>query len=361
MSIVHLCQEALSERVDHVLIDEPPPHHLLHSIDPDNNFFNSIFGSFGQSRQSAYYTVDQYNSCFDSLHNYLTILNFNIRSFGANGDSFLGLLHSLNNLPQIIILTETWLDDENKKYCNIDGYSCFHSVRNRSRGGGVSVFCSGSAVVDSVDRLSVCSNSIETCVVRLKFDINEIFIVAIYRPHADTIDNFVEQLNTLLQDDILVGKNVIIAGDLNINLLIQNDISVDNFIASLQSQHFLPVITKATRFPPGNQQGCPSLLDHIWYSGFAAHSAGIILTDITDHCPTFLHMAGPTVNNNDKVKITFRSHDPKSVNTFMTRLGQITWNFSLYDDVHEQTSHFIHSLNNLYKNCFPQKNQIYKC
>ena len=110
------------------------------SLDPDDNFYNYIFNSLNQSQQSDYNTLDRLNLLTDDS-SALTVLNFNIRSFNANGNSPLSMLRTMRDDPDVMVLTETWLDKDSKSFCSIPGYYLTHTVRDTGRGGGVSVFC----------------------------------------------------------------------------------------------------------------------------------------------------------------------------------------------------------------------------
>ena len=140
--------------------------------------------------------------------------------------------------------------------------------------------------VDRMDDLSLCTSTIELCVVRLCVWNTSFFVVGIYRPHSDSIVNFTNKLNDILQTDTLCESNVVIAGDLNIDILSNHIAPVNNFISCLRSLHFLPA--RPTRFPTSEQNGHPSALDHIWVNGCNHFTCSIILSDITDHCSTFM-------------------------------------------------------------------------
>ena len=53
-------------------------------VDPDDNFFSSMYDSCNLSQQSQYYTLDRYNSVSSNFTSHLSVLCFNIRSFSAN-------------------------------------------------------------------------------------------------------------------------------------------------------------------------------------------------------------------------------------------------------------------------------------
>ena len=157
--------------------------------------------------------------------------------------------------------------------------------------------------------------------------LNVIYVVAMYRPHIKPIMDFSADLTILLQNDMLANKEIVLAGDLNIDLLKQDDSSMTDFVTSLQSLSFFPVITKPTRFPSGNQKGNPSILDHIWCNNLSHFSSGILFCDVTDHCPLFYRFVRPIGNNSNKIKLSFRSHNPGNTNKFIEMLSLKEWSF----------------------------------
>ena len=182
-------------------------------------------------------------------------------------------------------MCETWLNDSN----NINNYNSFHVVRERGhgRGGGVSIFCKSSIHAESIDCVSLCSDTIEACALKVSIN-NETLVVGIYRPHSDSVENFSRALNELLEDRSLYGCKVCLAGDFNINSLDEGSNSCISFVNTMQSLHYMPLITKPTRFPP-DENSEPTLLDHIWVNYMDVYTSGILLTDTTDHCPIFFY------------------------------------------------------------------------
>ena len=136
-----------------------------------------------------------------------------------------------------------------------------------------------------------------------------LFVVGIYHPHSDSIVNFTNKLNDILHTDTLCESNVLTVGDLNIDILCNNSAPVNNCISCLRS-HFLPTITKPTRCPTSEQNGHPSALDHLWMIECIHFISGIILSDIIDHCPTFLCVNLSRMNVIEKVRHSFRPGVP---------------------------------------------------
>ena len=119
--------------------------------------------------------------------------------------------------------------------------------------------------------------------------------------------------------------------------------------------NFLPVITKPTRFPPppNPRSISPTLIDHIWVNKFPRYSCGILLADLTDHCPIFIDLEAPVPNS--KIKLKFRDHSEDRLNEFIAKLKNFDWGLSTQFGVDYLTEHFIDSLNSLYVSTFPWK------
>ena len=275
-----------------------------------------------------------------------------------NVTSFSALLNVLNTAPDIIILTETWLTELDRDYANIYGYTATHTIRNTGRSGGVSIYVRNCYDVDVLSGLCICSETIESCAVEVNIGGQNISIVGIYRPHNDTIDNFSNVMNMLLEDPILNNKKICLAGDFNVNLLNSDSHDVISFVNNMQSSHCLPIITKPTRFPSGNNIGEPSLLDHMWLNNIEVYTSGIILYDLTDHCPVFVCFNHGVVDDRHKfVKVKFRVQSNKCHDDFIDELGRINWDFSDFNDINDKTAYFLDKINSLYCKCFPLRSK----
>ena len=198
---------------------------------------------------------------------------------------------------------------------NISGYDSFHTIRNsETPAGGISLFVSNHINARKIESLSYCNNTIEICTIELKIGDSNIAIVGIYRPHSDTISNFNSCFSQILDNNILKDKLCIIMGDFNVCLFKDCEANL-NFMNTFFVNHFSPLITKATRFSPIDNE-VPSLLDHIWINKIKPHVSGILNIDITDHLPTFTNLYFKNVNSNDRIKLQFRVINDENKNKF---------------------------------------------
>ena len=68
------------------------------------------------------------------------VLNFNVRSLSKNFNKLQLFLDSLKCDFNVLVLTETWLTDDNKNLFSFPGYEGYYFIRHGKRGGGVSIF-----------------------------------------------------------------------------------------------------------------------------------------------------------------------------------------------------------------------------
>ena len=329
------------------------------TIDPENQLNLNV-------EACKYYTIDQFNSSFDSdAGNYL-ILNQNLQSFNAKKTAFEGFLDSLSVQFHTIVLTETWNELKYLNLCKIDNFDAEHTFRNSAQrssggiGGGISIFANSSLYyIKKIDELSICNSTIETCVTKISNKSNiEIvhFIVGVYRPHTDNVENFIVALQEILSNDLLQNKTIILAGDMNINLMNHNTNYVNHYISMLNSLNFVQAINKPTRFPDGsNSIYNPSCLDHIFINKLTTFTAPIFFTDISDHCGTALCIKTERQPQSNIIsKLKFRLINDENLSIFETKLAQTNWDFVIdTQNVNEQYIAFKNHVNNMYKECFP--------
>ena len=324
------------------------------NIDPDVNYYEEFFDDLtcDNNNSTQYFSFSEYNSfCKNDYKNFIKILGYNIRSFNANFNQFSCMLdHS--NLPEILVLSETWF--YSSKTEEIPEFNSYHTVRDRNRSGGVSIYVKNGITAEQLSEFCFSNLDIEICSVKFKIGNETFFVVGIYRPHDGSIENFQNTLDELLNHSVFQNKKVIVLGDLNINLLHGNDPTIIQFSSLMHSNHFFPVITKPTRFSVSSESA--TLLDHIWLNSPTSYFSGIILNDTTDHLPTFLFLpSSKNISSNEKVKISFRPCTIENKSKFLQFLGSFDWRSVEDGDSSVFMSQFIDKLNEIYFKHFPLK------
>ena len=91
------------------------------NIDPDDNLINQLFPGNGYG-DSLYYSFNNLSDVIDDTK--ITFVNFNVRSFKENLESFRASLVAASINPDVLVLTESWLNDP----VEIEGYNSFHLI-----------------------------------------------------------------------------------------------------------------------------------------------------------------------------------------------------------------------------------------
>ena len=186
----------------------------------------------------------------------------NIRSLRSKLPIIEILLGSLTNAPDVIVFTETWLTPVEEDSIKINGYYCYNITRKDREHGGVSIYIKENIESTLLEEFTVISLDIEICTISVTISNKTFIIAAIYRPRSkqERIKEFRDELVNFLKCNKFKKSKVIVIGDLNINLLEHIDHSPTNeFLNFMQTFNFLPLITRPTRFPEGNQIAVPSL------------------------------------------------------------------------------------------------------
>lgn len=342
--------------IDYFLNDRELLNHTLHPP-PTFNFYNKLNTETKQDRSISidlnptwspmdckYYTINQKFIDTDSF----SILQINCRSLPKNFQSFETLISNLNINPTVICLSETWLDDQNFIFYDLNGYKCFHKNREK-RGGGVAIYVSNKH--DCLIKPDLSNNSgtsYESIIVDVCYKLNKYTIVSIYRPPGGNLKIFNSDLSTFFDSNLShFGKTTILAGDYNIDLL-KTDHHTESaaFFDTMLLHGFFPTITRPSRITEYSF----TLIDNIFTNCVSSTlSSGLIYENISDHLPTFLNIGHdnnyPFLQTSATTK-NQRSYQRQNVNTFENALSSTDWSLphnvtdpnAMYDDFSQKFS-----------------------
>lgn len=217
----------------------------------------------------------------------ISILALNARSIrNEKFDSLISTLDLLKKEWSLIIITESWLNNQETARYNLNGYNKESYCRKRKKGGGILMFIHKNLSYSTTRNKFTEANS-ESLSIRLtngKKYLNTI-ITAIYRPPTSgSTDKFLEELDEELEYRNSNRDKVIIIGDINIDYIKDSPDSRE-YTQVLNSNFFAQLITEPTR-KTLNTKSC---IDHIITNvNFFTHAAGTLATDLSDHDMVFL-------------------------------------------------------------------------
>ena len=335
-----------------------------HSNTPnyESDIIKTISGQSDLQSLSKYYNIDEFTTASKTIgHHYLNILHINIRSIKYKIDTLKAFIHSLPKTPDILAITETWLNDTNKTQIQLDGYISHHLVRTNREHGGISLFIKDNLDAELLEQHTFINDDLEICTIKLKTPNMNYLISTIYRPHSkhEQVSEFTTILNNLLLTDTFKNNNTIILGDLNVNLLEHSTHPpTNNFLNTMQSLNYFPHISRPTRFPDNPLLSQPSLLDHIWTNFLPFSLSGIIHIGLSDHLPIFINIP-QSIDTDKKHEIRFRIFKNQNHTSFTNDLATLDWSNVLNFQHHNHNfDMFMDKINKLYNKHYPIKTKF---
>lgn len=146
-------------------------------------------------------------------NNNLKILYLNARSIKNKMDE-LEILISEEDF-EIIIITETWVKKQEEKYYNFKDFKATFVTREKT-GGGLGIFIKNLYDFEILEKIE---NDFSYIAIRLK--LLDLTICAVYKPPSVKNNIFTNFLDEKLEN--LVNMDCIMVGDMNINLLEENN------------------------------------------------------------------------------------------------------------------------------------------
>ena len=341
---------------------EPLIERNLNNEDVGLHILNEIYGHIDYNEMCKYHDLETFSNLYKNHTNFFKILHINACCLSNKFDAIKILLKSLKSKPEVLCITETWLDDDNKDSFKLNGYTAFHLTRVNRSHGGIAVFVKSEFNVSLIQNLSFINDEIEILTIEFTLNKKVYNICTIYRPQNkySRIKEFIDALNVLLTNTYLSNNNIIITGDLNINLLEHMTHPPTNqFLTYMQSLKFIPLISRATRFPFEGQRGDPSLLDHVFANFTTNYYPGILKHDFSDHFPVFLHIPIPKQQKNGIHQHHTRVIKDVNKLNFKTVLNNTNWNeFINEEDINVDCESVISHLNNVFNTTCPLRTRI---
>lgn len=176
------------------------------------------------------------------------------------------------------------------------------SSTKRNQNDGIIIFVKSSLNAEFFD-----FDFLEYNIVKLSLVINNlpIIIICIYRSPSSDCMGFINSLKYVFSDLNLNSGIITLIGDVNINIIGSETVNNYDYLDLLSESGFCSYINVFTRLSVNQQHSC---LDHAFIrnnnNSLGHINAGVLLTDITDHCSIVVAIPLPvkvknvkTVNN----------------------------------------------------------------
>ena len=175
------------------------------------------------------------------------------------------------------------------------GFNLYRS----SQGGGIKFYVKDSVQCEVLKRYTFVNNLFEMLSLEFLFCNYRYLLTTVYHPSSSfPVKNieFIDLFTSYVKEMIDLKIPIIIAGDVNINLLNpSNYVFVDMYIRNLFEVGMKPLVTLSTKVNLENHITHFSVIDHVWVSnGLQSDQTLIIPIDITDHFPVIALISVPS-------------------------------------------------------------------
>ena len=250
------------------------------------------------SHSCEYFEIDELKTKFSKHNECFSTYSHNIRSINGHWEDILDIIDSAQPMKfSVIGFQEIW---SVHKIYELPGYNTFeYNTRdkdgppNPNCGGGVGLFIDNKYKdYEILDEASVFIPHVyESIWVKIKIKNGRDKIIGnVYRPNTAPLANLQHalEIHNEIIDKLLSNKThakceIQILSDFNVNMLnFETHGLTNDYINSLISKSFLPVITLPTRIK--NQSA--TLIDHIWTNKRCnIYKSGIVINSLSDHFP----------------------------------------------------------------------------
>ena len=258
---------------------------LYDSADADQDILYNRSETLYNCQYYSPLSVSEQNTCLKEPRIF-QLLHHNVRSIIKNGAKFRDFIHNTNLPLSCILITETWMRDCTHAI-NIPKFVFTGANRKNKTGGGVGIYVSEALDFAQLDNLTCQSASMENIAIEItRENRKNIIVTCTYRPPDGNFQDFLVELEALLERLRNSRRICFLGGDWNINLLqYNNDRLTTQFIDLLLSYNMIPCTGKPTRIGENSN----TLIDCIFTNFLGKAASGVIVeTDVSDHFPIFV-------------------------------------------------------------------------
>lgn len=292
----------------------------------------------------------------------LSILHLNInrlRNKLLSLEAFIDL--DIDSKPHVIMLTETWLEPDEHVSIYLPGYVvATQSSRACSRGGGTIILVQN----DIADRYKVVN--VEHFLREKVFELSSVCLeispsskicfTVLYRCPSSNVKDFIDILENYINS--LKSRNIVIAGDFNINFGNPEDINTKGLLQLLLEYNIRPTILGSTRIT----EKTSTTVDNILTNVEQYTEAQVIPCSFSDHDAQFINLNIVSHSNSSQTKTTKkRLYSSTSIQAFQKDLKNINWDLQfLNKNCNEKLEIFYSVFNLLAAKHFPLKKVVCK-
>ena len=266
--------------------------------------------------------------------------------------------------PTLACFTELALSTSEIDALHIDKYKILtFYVRKKNKhkqSGGVGIFLRADSKVNCsvIDVSQFCSDKVlEASAISLNINAFSLTVVTVYRSpkHASChISDFLELLEGLLNNLLALNQNLILCGDLNIDLLTETN-AQKLFLRLMNIFNLKSYVNTPTRIG----ETSATCIDHVFSNWSNANlHVETISTAVSDHFGNFISLPSPSFIKDINESISKRVFKDSNFAQFEDLLKTSDWSFIYSEEPSLDTrfSGFLHKVVELFNVAFPKRN-----
>ena len=257
---------------------------------PNQNFTDNIDNMYPLSNVLESCLTDTIDSIsIKTAKQSLSCKFINIDGNASNFDTLLATLMAINHKFTIIGIAETNVDSSQKDLHTIPGYASIFQdkIPGKKKGSGIAMYMLNSLNFSKCSEYSYITADIESLFLAVNNDSNSstTIVGTVYCPPNGDLAKFNELLGNIMSDLNRCKQDVIIMGDFNINMFLDNK-KCSGFEEVILCNSFTPTISVATHSKPNTQLTC---IDNILVNNVEhVTSSGVLETHISHRRSPYL-------------------------------------------------------------------------
>ena len=145
---------------------------------------------------------------------------------------------------------------------------------------------------------------------------------SVYRPPNQNMALFLDKFNDILSRISKDNKQCYVMGDFNLDLEYNHHTPTQEFIDTLFSHAFIPLISNPTRLTSFSA----TLIDNIFTNNLSQNVLnGIVLNDLSDHLPVFAHFSAKTLTRDGENKVFISKITDENLRKFNENVSNTNW------------------------------------
>ena len=334
------------------------PNAFLHDTFSSNKGIDFVSN---HNLDCKYYDTTSFNNIIKSFTSKLTsFFHLNINSLNLHFDNLDCFLNSLDLSFSVIGLSETRI----YKFMSVpslSNYKCFSTPTEASHGGTL-LYISRNLISNKrpdLEELMYSPKLLESTFAEIQVKNQPNIVVgSIYRHHSLPVNEFNNIfLGPLLDKVSKQGKQLIIMGDFNINLLnSHSDTDSSNFVDTLSNFLMLPSINIPTRVCERTK----TLIDNIILSPTSLKiTSGNFIIGISDHLAQFVILENLNLNTQAPSEKTYKDWKNFQKDKFVADFKNFNWQSHMKFEKNNPDitfQNFFDKLTNLIDRTHPQEN-----